>query len=287
MPRTCVLTLIGWIVLAAVYGWYVREMPGAVPFVVAAGMASLVGLGILMVIGARYELRDWRARNRAARGERPEDGQFVAVIGEIRPLFEPLIAPLTGRECVAYRYDVGISKEAPIARDYTGFGMTRCSVYTSHGPVSLGSFPVLHGFAELRGDGSMMKDYVASATFEPIQTLGDAVKRTAGMFIEAKPPLRKDWRLALAPPPLDGVESREVCVPSRAMVTAYGRFSSSTHALVAGTEAQGHLRLVDGGVPHRAAGVPMRTIAQLCSGAVLIAVAHLILWIVLTKIASL
>lgn len=279
MPRTCVLTLAGWIVLAAAYGWFVRDMPGVVPYLIAVGMASAVGLGILMMIGARYELRDWRARNRAVRGERPEDGGFVAVIGEIRPLFEPLIAPLTGRECVAYRYDVGMSRESPIARVYTGFGMTRCAVHTPQGPVSLASFPVLHGFPELRGDGSMMKDYLDSATFEPIQTLGDAVKRTAGMFIEAKPPLRKDWRLAVSPPPLDGVESREVCVPAGVMVTAYGRFSSSAHTLVAGTEAQGHLRLYDGGFPHRAAGLPAGTIAQFLGGLTLIAAANLVLFL--------
>ncbi len=286
MLRNCSIAIAVWIVLFLGYSFCLvqSDLPFEGALFGGALMASLVGFGLAMVNGARHATRDRRALARFHRGERPGDGEVAAVAGEIRPAFEPLHAPFSGRECVLYRYDIGPHRGGShsMARDYAGFALARCAIHTPYGTFALGSFPVLNGFPEEQGDADRAQEYVDATAFEEFSD----VRTLAKLALERcrqPPPLRLDAGLGKAPESVRGGEAKEAIVASGAAVTAYGRYSAAANALVSGTKDRGALRLYAGSPSPAAAGA----LSQLLTGIVLILVANAGLWIVLSKVASL
>src|SRR5512141_486221 len=108
MKKGCALTFLVWAACAGVYAYLawpiVREvMPTAIIAVLGGTVAAmLLGAAIGLFTGGN----DRAALKRARAGEPMKDGRLEAVSGPIRPLGPPLEAPLTGRSCVAYEYDV-------------------------------------------------------------------------------------------------------------------------------------------------------------------------------------
>src|SRR5690349_5646773 len=107
--RNCLFAIAVWVALFAGYSYYLYSLRLPVEGALFGGgmMASLVGFGVLMINGAHHAGRDRLALERFQRGERPRYGEVAAVVGEVRPAFDPLIAPISRRECVVYRYDIG------------------------------------------------------------------------------------------------------------------------------------------------------------------------------------
>src|SRR5688500_17751694 len=220
--RRCSIVIALWIALFLAYAFalYHADLPVEGALLGAAMMASLVLFGLLMMNGARSAMRDLEAREHFLRGARPRDGEFVAVIGEIRPTFEPLHAPISGRECVAYRYDVG--------NNYIGFAVARCAIHSAYGTIALGSFPSCTGFDSRPGDA---QEYVDATSFQDLSTVMDIAKFTSDLHKQPTP-LRIDWRMGAAPASVRGVESKETIVESGATVTAYGRYVAARNELV-------------------------------------------------------
>jgi hypothetical protein len=285
MLRNCSIAIAVWIVLFLGYSFclFQSDLPFEGALFGGALMSSLVGFGLAMLNGARHATRDRRALARFHRGERPRDGELAAVAGEIRPAFEPLYAPFSGRECVLYRYDIGPHRggNQDVARDYAGFALARCAIHTPYGTFALGSFPVLNGFPEEHGDGDRAQEYVDATTFEEFSNVVTLAK-VALELCRQPPPLRLDGCLGKAPESVRGGEAKEAIVASGAAVTAYGRYSSATNALVNGTKDKDYLRLHAGSTLPVAAGA----ISQSITGIVLIVVANVGMWLVLSKLAS-
>jgi len=284
MARNCGLSVVFWFVLAAVYGYLVREQPGNNKYFVVIGMASVVWFGALTIFGVRYKLRDWNARRRMARGERPQDGDLVAATGPIHPLFEPLHAPFSGRECVVYEYEVGPPRrgENNPARDYIGHGMTRCSIRTKHGELALGSFPMMEHFFETPVDRHAAFEYIANTRFEELEGVIGAVKTMVKVYT-MPPPVRTDWKVGDASSSdrstADVVE--KIIAPGET-VTAFGRWVAGSNAIVSDTKEKGFLRVQRGGDAQHVPAVPWGAIASFVGGAIVIAVAHLIFFDVIS-----
>src|SRR5215212_523316 len=134
MLRNCTAAVVVWIALAIGYFTTLRTLPGAGKYFAALAMATVVAMGLALIHGVRYSISDWRARRRLARGERPRDGDLAAATGPVHPTLDALQAPFSGRPCVLYSYEIGLphSGEGRPARDYVGFGMTRCAVRTPY-----------------------------------------------------------------------------------------------------------------------------------------------------------
>jgi hypothetical protein len=272
--RNCAIAVILWIALAGGYAYLLRErlpMPALAIASLIAG--SVVWLGLVWIHGARYELRDWRARKRMISGERPQDGDLVTATGTIHPTFEPLQAPLSGRPCVLYSYQIN-------ARDYLGFGMTRCAVRTPYGDLLLGSFPVMHGLGgETLADLAAAEAFVAAARFEPLDGVTAMLKRMLQLHTEA-PPLRRDWKMG------DRGEifhADETIVAPGELVTATGRFVSASNTIVSDTNEKGYLRLVRGSAPRQVESVAWGAIRSAIGGIITVVVANAILWFVLER----
>ena len=278
MARNCLIAVVVWIALFAGYAFFFSnaDLPFEGALLGGGLMSFLVGLGIAMINGSRYAGRDRKALERFRRGERPQDGEVAGIVGEIRPTFEPLHAPLSGRECVVYRYHMGPRRSADVARDYAGFAFTRCAIHTPYGTYALGSFPVTEGFPDERGDPARGREYIAATELEDMSDMLKLAKYTLELHHQP-PPLRVDWRLGT--PSGNATEVKEEIVASGATVTAFGRYSSAANALVSGTKDEGYLRLYAG-----SASVPSRAMPQLITGIVLIILANMAMFIVLGKL---
>lgn len=243
-------------------------------FFTAATVGSAVWLGLVLMTGAGFAVRDWRARNKLLRGERPSDGDLISVTGEIRPAFEALHAPLSGRACVLY--DIGMGSRS--TRDHLGFGMARCAVYTQYGSFSLGSFPAIEDFARLPADVARAAEYVASTTFEELDSVSTVASRAMQLYRET-PPIRKDWRIG-APGGEIEQATESIIVPGE-VVTVTGRYVSAQNEIVSDLKEKGYLRLKRGGAAMREEALPWRAIRSVLGGLAIVLIANALLWFVL------
>lgn len=278
--RNCLTAIAVWLALLAGYWFffYRSGLPVDGSLLGAVMMASLVGLGLQMMSAASYASRDNVALARFESGERPLDGELAAVTGEIRPAFEPLRAPLSGRECVVYRYDIGPDRgrDPDVALDYIGFAFARCAIHSPFGTYALESFPVLNGFP-LEPTGPA-EAYVAATEFEEVSKVRTIGKYTLELH-QQPPPLRMDWQVGK---PSEGpLVAKEAVVESGARVTAYGRYAAASNALVSGEKDS--LRLY----PANASTLSTHALAQLVTGLVLIVVANVGMLIVLGSMGGL
>ena len=286
MIRNCSVAIVLWIALMAGYGYYLRDKFPGYPekILVPVVMGSVTAAGLALIHGTRFQIADWRARNRSARGERPRDGGLVAAIGEIHPTFETLQAPFTGRECVIYTYDFGIVRTEAnyAARDYTGYGMTRCAIRTPYGELTLGSFPTLEQFHKKPSDPRVAFDYVSTATLEPVSGVAAFVKSMVAAH-STPPPFKRDWKVGTPSADATTGEALETIVAPGDVVTAYGRYVAASNSIVTDTKAKGFLRLSRGGNPLKTEAVPWKAIQSFFGGVAIVAAANGVMWLLLQR----
>jgi hypothetical protein len=118
----------------------------------ALAVGFLDAIPALLSVGAVYDvvlrLRRRDRLTRSAAGLPPSDGKHEAICGRIRGDGPPLVAPLSGRECLLYRYVVTASggRTSPGRQSSTnaspctlaeGFAMTPVSIEAVAGSVKL------------------------------------------------------------------------------------------------------------------------------------------------------
>lgn len=280
MKRNCIAALVVWIVLVIGYYSAIREVPGTEKYFEALGMGTVVFFGLALIHGVRYSLSDWRAKQRLARGERPRDGDLTAAIGPLQASFETITAPFSGRACVLYAYEIGPKRtsEHPSARDYVGFGMTRCSVRTPYGEVALGSYPVLEHVFETEVDRAAAAEYVANTNFTHPGGVTAIVKSMLAVHTTA-PPLKQDWQIGDASVPVQHAEVTEKIIAPGDTITAIGRYVAASNAIVSDTHQKGFLRLRRGGDPLRVPAVPWNAVGGFFGGLALIAAANAVFFL--------
>jgi hypothetical protein len=285
--RHCWIAIVSWIAVMALYAYVLREeLPMPLLFFIAAVIGSLVWVGLMFLANVRLKFRDWRARARLARGEQPQDGDLVSATGEIRAAFEPLRSPVSGRECVLYSYDIGPpSGSEDSARDYAGFGMTRCTLYTPRGTFHLGSFPVFSGWEKQKGDRAHAEEHVRTATFEALDSVRAVTALVSGIYRET-PPFHRDWRIGGTQGDVETADVMERLVVPGETVTVTGRYVSSRNEIVSDLrQPQGYLRLERGGRPmSETPALPWEAIRTVLIGLMTVAAAHTILWAVLQNV---
>lgn len=273
--RNCIVAVVLWLVLVA---GYVVFLWGDAPVFAAIVLASVVWTGLVVVYSGRYSVRDWKAANRMARGERPHDGELIAATGEIRPVLDRLQAPFSGRECAFYMYSAGPHRgKNDAARDYAGFGFARCAVYTPHGSFALHGFPAIEGFASESADLERVKRYIAQTQFESIDSARAMMQAMKSLY-QQPAPVKYDIRIG-DPGALQ--EADERIVPAGALVTAIGRYDAATNAIVSDANDKGVLRLKPGGSPYAVSPFPARAVMKFAGGLLLIFAANAVMLIAL------
>ena len=244
--RGCLLLVVLFGALFALYFWFFTryfEWPGNL---VAAGLGSVFGaMGLGAIGNLLWAWRDTAAFRRAARHAPLEHGSLVVAAGPIRPLGAPLTSPFGGQPCVAYEYEVVQRGSARIGQtspgtDIAGFAMAASAIDTPGASVRLLGFPILDQFPQSRDSGpdvaARARQYAASAPFETMRGLG-AIRMFASFddaLADADGEVRKDFRMNDEAIPFERRTLGERVVRVGEEVCALGRYDAEKRALVPG-----------------------------------------------------
>ena len=153
--KGCVTMLVLFAAVFGGYFWFLQHLEFPINLIL-----SLFGaIGLLILLSSIYQIifgegHD-KAFQRAQRGEPLREGEIEAVWGPITPLGEPLTAPFSGQECVAYEYDAkrptvedseGDAREQ--GSDIAGLALTPSVIRSNRGDVRLLGFSMLTDFPE-------------------------------------------------------------------------------------------------------------------------------------------
>lgn len=233
----------------------------------AATAVSALGAN-LFLIASRQRREHLRLLSRARSGHPPREGRATAVFGTLHPVGEPIRAPFTGVECLAYGYRVcardlvpNISDDGPAETETEvtkAFGRAQAAVevHTAAGPVrllgtpDLGSFPerFVSGAAEMERAKEYLRSqftrlYAPSAQIDALSS-GEAAPGT----------VRRDW-LSPSLGIQDITELYERRIPPGSEVCAVGVYSTEGPALVEGGPAGLEMSLYPGDPARVAADV--------------------------------
>lgn len=121
---------------------YLRLPQTGLAFGCGFGAAILVWFSIGYVFGIRTRQAEARMMRRALSGERPNDGERIAVAGTIGSSFETLESPIGRQRCIAYEYQA----IPPNAREFAiveGFALTPATIDGPRGSIRLLAVPEL------------------------------------------------------------------------------------------------------------------------------------------------
>jgi hypothetical protein len=149
--RSCVLWLGGWMIGAAAFYVYLQRFGVLVPGLrwAAVGAGLCVISSISYLLGIRTFLKERAMLLGAVVGNRPNDGEWVAISGTIRSI-EPLQTPITGATAVAYQYEISRNETSSTSNTrtskaihYEGKALAPSTITTRQGAFRLLAVPTL------------------------------------------------------------------------------------------------------------------------------------------------
>ncbi|HVS33520.1 MAG TPA: hypothetical protein VMS98_18945 [Thermoanaerobaculia bacterium] len=238
---SAILQLLLWLSVSAAVMWGVRERCGIPPeesFGPAAFTGLLLSIGIGFFAGIAQTTGERRQIQRALRGQRPADGRRVGIAGTIHADAGPILAPLSGARCVAFRYNIGMhtgsSRTAHFAVLYEGVAVTPSSIRTASGRYRLLAVPVIDGPAESLDSAAKRRaaDHIRTATFadpQPAFTRPQVEKE----WSDDDGSYRHERRRTDAVVDLEKCTLTESVVREGAKVCVFGRYSAERGGIVA------------------------------------------------------
>lgn len=211
MKLGCFLALL--LYAGLVYGYFVwlgRTFDGRELWIASfvVGLIATFGIGTLWNSFSAW--RDGRVLHDAVVDMPRRDGRRTAVAGTLEPLGQPLTAPLSGRPCVLYEYDIyrqvtrpksGGGTETSKTVDFAGLGKAECVVVSKVTRLRLIGFPDLDPLVEDHRTGpkdmARARRYVRDTAWEDASGFG-VLRGAGGMFAALTgndESLRKDWRM--------------------------------------------------------------------------------------------
>jgi hypothetical protein len=223
-------------------------MPSRAWLVIGGTLAgALPGLfAVSMVASAATRLKERVRLRRSGQGLRPRDGERGVVFGRIMREGPSLTAPVSGRECVLYRYQIAHTESRSSTRrdgpsppsrtvvDAEGFALAPSVIQTATGLVKLRSFVK----PEFKADRFTMSDvgarvdaYLAAATFRGRGSLEDEHRALQAVLEDGDGAIRYDRGSGRIDP---GVSPwlEEHVVLNGDEVCVFGRYSAAQGAIV-------------------------------------------------------
>ncbi len=169
------------------------------------GASAALGIGAWLSFGAL--LQAWaqgktiRALRAALEGSRPVNRRLTAVAGELHPYGEPIVAPLSGRSCVVYEYEIkrivpGVEGPKHDPLDFTGIGMAPCEVRPDEGePIALWGYPDYQQLSQERcGPRERAREFVEATPWERVN-LVTGLAKLIGVWTSVAETIRRDLQL--------------------------------------------------------------------------------------------
>ena len=253
--------------------WYRPSLIGDAGVMPVALVALPLAASLGYLLGSRRYVQEERLLLRSI--ERPvfEDGQRGVAIGRIEPLGALVRSPFTGKDCVAYQYEIdhaarGAKGRRIRVRDYWGMAVSPGQVLTPAGPVRILGYARLEAFPEELDDDAYgaAEAYVRSTLFrhptspgerlgslaEPLSTESDSFRDDIcadPTHVGAWPEVPGDLRKTAAPRASPGRRADRVC----GRVLLRGQEGPRAHH--ARVEATADLDLLPGGLGRRQPGL--------------------------------
>ncbi len=236
---------LGWVVVVAgvIYGLHL-----------ATGRSPVEGLGAGLLAGslgwmaaaclwvAICSLRQRSAIRRGTRELPSQDGPAV-LIGRIDTA-RPMVAPLDGRECVAYTYEV--TRDVKSGRSWTrfgadkGVGLAPSQIVTGAGTFRLLAVPTIEGAEATDAPREVtlrrFEHYLGETTFtkRTAGAAGTGVAELEARWSDSDGDYRSDISDASgSPAELDGCRFEQQTVPRGAQVCLLGHYSTTQRGIVA------------------------------------------------------
>lgn len=212
---------------------------------VAAAVFLTLGLGSLWGIVTGYA--KWNPKGEllaaTATGTLPsEDGQVLAT-GTAKPSGLPLVAPISGRACVAYFYRMyhvpGGAEDGNEVTEYWGLASTPFVVDSPRGAVRVRAVPrIVDEAAALEGGEAVerARRHVRSARFETAGgaagILGTVFTMLDDILTDDDAQYRRDWMRDGGPRDPADLVLEETVLPAAAEVSVVGPWSARLRAIV-------------------------------------------------------
>lgn len=205
--KGCVMSLVLLVAVFGGYFWFLQhlEFPANL-------LLSIFGsIGLLILLSSIYQVifgqgHD-KAYKRALQGEPLREGEVEAVWGTIHALGDPLVAPFSGQECVAYEYDAkkptvendeGETSEQ--GSDIAGMALAPSVIRSNRGNVRLMGFNLLTDFPEVDPeefpiDLERAYAYLQTTEFKPmaVTKIFSALSQMDEMLADDDGTVRQDW----------------------------------------------------------------------------------------------
>lgn len=225
------------VVLTAVLLAAGAHREGMDALVASAIGGTVLTFGLLYWWGIRAVSAEARLVRQALREVPRVDGQRVAVIGTIEFEGVPLQAPFSGRECIAYWYEVLRARRTQSGFDhhfFFGWRIAPLAVRTPGGDVHLLASFDKPGWETRTEDTDYANanDYVGTTAFSPAPELGPATWGDLEELRTQVPPVRADYAKNPPAPDVRTLTLRESRLERGAAVCAFGRYSAAREALV-------------------------------------------------------
>ena len=211
MKLGCVIGLL--LYAAFVYGYYLwlgQTFEGKELWIASFIVGLIATLGVGALGNSYYAWRDGAVLSDALIDMPRRDGKRTAVAGTLEPLGQMLTAPLSGKPCVLYEYDVfrqvtrtknDGGTETSKSVDFAGVGKTECIIRSTSSKLRLIGFPDLEPLDEdqlvEKADVLRARQYVQFTAWEDVSGLG-VLRGVRDMFSALtgnEESFRKDWRM--------------------------------------------------------------------------------------------
>ena len=192
------------------YHWLGQTFEGKELWI-ASFVVGLIATGGIGALGNSYlAWRDASVLSDAIVDMPRRDGKRTAAAGRLEAVGQPLTAPLSGKPCVLYEYDIsrevtrskkGGGTETSKSVDFAGLGKTECIIASTATRLRLLGFPDLDPledeYLQDQADVERARQYVQFTAWEDTSGLGifHGVRDMFGALTGSEASLRKDWRM--------------------------------------------------------------------------------------------
>jgi hypothetical protein len=231
MKKSCGVWFAIYVIVAAFVGHLVYRRVPMIGAALGGGVigGGIVWMGLAYLAGVRTKLAEVTRLRTTDAGGPPADGETMAVVGTVEAEGNALTSPLSGVQCVAYKYEVRRGD----SQLFDGFALAPCSILTPHGRIRILAQPDLQLTPRevLRGDAvPQFTDYMKHTKFhEP--SLGDLRTMFSELHAETDH-IRRDNRMTGDDGAIKHATFKEWTLVPGQRVFATGYYSAQRNGLV-------------------------------------------------------
>jgi hypothetical protein len=212
MKSGCYLTvaLLAGLVLAEHY-WLQRTFDWPELWIGTGILAVLSWFSLGALWNASISGGTLRALKLARDGALPQDGRWAAINGAIVPVGPPLSAPLSGKSCVVYEFELTRRQtksrnqsQPQTITDFAGIGMAPCEIRRENEAIALYGFPDLDAISSQKLPPDLCRDiaqkYVRDTDWEDCSgfNMFRGFGAMLGALTSSGEEIRRNWRMTTA-----------------------------------------------------------------------------------------